>query len=640
LKKERNLAQLLFVTILGVSIIPLLAFEISWISIVYFRYKNESERSKIDFIDVKVNNTKQRINELENYIEYVESGTLNILKGHIKDETYEAYNIASNLYDKYNKIKPLSEIKDIVKEVLRPIRYNNGRGYYFATELTGIEQLFADKPELEGKDLLNMKSSDGKYVIRDMIKIAAKEGEGFYEYQWTKPGVKGNDHLKIAYIKYFKPFNWFVGTGEYFEDIENDLKKESLDRISSLNFGRDEYTFVIDSDGVVIYHPDKDLAGKNINASKDPSLIKFAKELPSAKNSPEGIIVTYFWDKYSTGKKEFKSSYVKYLKDWKWYIASGIYSSEYDRQIFEKRRELVRGLTTQAVLIFILFAGIFLICYLIVYLFSKKIRREMDIFTAFFTQTPVSMKKIDPAMLTLRETKLIAKQANMMIEEKDKIENNLRKNRESLLKSLNEKEILLKEIHHRVKNNLQLVCSLLGMKSLTTKNPEIAAAFKESENRIRTMAFIHETLYQSKDFTKIEFGRFIDNLIGYLFDSYGSNASDITKEIKAEKIFFDLDIAIPLGLMITEIVTNSIKYAFGTASPEKKIFMYINGKKDDVTVVVGDNGNGMTRDIDIADSKTLGLKLINALSEQIYAVLEIKTNPGTVYTLKFKYPKK
>ncbi|HOO45708.1 MAG TPA: cache domain-containing protein, partial [Deltaproteobacteria bacterium] len=142
-----------------------------------------------------------------NYIAYKRSQVEQRVRSNIQDHVYEAHTIASRIYDLGRDTLSEDQLKRIVVETLRPIRFNNGRGYYFATDLTGVEQLFADRPEMEQKDLLDITDTEGRYVIRDMISIAQGKGEGFYEYTWTKPGEREKDFLKIAFVKLFEPFN-------------------------------------------------------------------------------------------------------------------------------------------------------------------------------------------------------------------------------------------------------------------------------------------------------------------------------------------------------------------------------------------------------------------------------------------------
>lgn len=109
--------------------------------------------------------------------------------------------------------------------------------------MEGIETLFADRPEMEGKNMLSVQGARGEFVVRDMIQLIRTKGEGFYSYTWSKPGEKNPEHLKIAYVKSFEPYGWAIGTGEYMEDVEEEIQEEVLERISKLRFDKEGYFF-------------------------------------------------------------------------------------------------------------------------------------------------------------------------------------------------------------------------------------------------------------------------------------------------------------------------------------------------------------------------------------------------------------
>ena len=210
-----------------------------WISSTYSDFEIESEVLKRRYIDDQKANLKSEVRSAVEYIEFKRSQTESRLKEGIKLRTFEAHAIALNIYEQNKKRRSRKEIEKMVRDALRPIRFNNGTGYYFATRLNGVEELFADRPELEGKDLLDMQDTNGKFVIKGMIALVKEKGEGFYQYTWTKPNVKGKDFPKIAFIKYFAPFDWLIGTGEYLDDIEKGIQKEVLQRLSVIRFGKD-----------------------------------------------------------------------------------------------------------------------------------------------------------------------------------------------------------------------------------------------------------------------------------------------------------------------------------------------------------------------------------------------------------------
>jgi len=201
--------------------------------------------------------------------------------------------------------------------------------------------------------------------------------------------------------------------------------------------------------------------------------------------------------------------------------------------------------------------------------------------------------------------------------------------------SLREKEVLLKEIHHRVKNNLQVISSLLYLQSRKAHDQQTIEMFNESQNRIRSMALIHEKLYQSQDIGKIDFADYIRSLTNYLSSSYGlkSRATNITVNIS--NVFLSIDKAIPCGLIINELVSNSLKYAFPEGRNGKIDIQLVPDKNNHVALIVDDNGVGFPKDLDFRKTKTLGLQLVNTLTKQLKATIELHNKKGTRFEITF-----
>lgn len=231
----------------------------------------------------------------------------------------------------------------------------------------------------------------------------------------------------------------------------------------------------------------------------------------------------------------------------------------------------------------------------------------------------------------LRQTKKLLYE----IREKNKAQKSAKAHEMRLQKSLDEKELLLKEIHHRVKNNMQIISSLLHLQSGYLKDKEAVDALKESQARIVSMAIIHENLYRSDNLTCINFENYINHLIRNLFHTYNVSMEKIKFNIIATDVFLNIDTAIPCGLMINELVTNSIKHAF-TDGTSGKITIHMKQKQNEYHLEISDNGIGLPPDLDIDNSPTLGLLLVNNLVGQLEGNLEVNREHGTAYHITFK----
>ena len=222
-----------------------------------------------------------------------------------------------------------------------------------------------------------------------------------------------------------------------------------------------------------------------------------------------------------------------------------------------------------------------------------------------------------------------------------KTENSERLHTEELLTfQLKEKEILLKEIHHRVKNNMQVIISLLNLQAANIDDHKMLELYQESQNRIKSMALIHEKLYQSKDLTHIDFTEYVNSLTNYLAHSFLSNDHTIEIATKTQNMPLEFDIVIALGLIINELASNSMKYAFIGRENGKIEISLKKVKGNLLSLCVADNGNGIPKQINFRNTKSLGLQLVCSLTEQIGGNIAMTNSTGTKFCIQFPISKK
>lgn len=201
--------------------------------------------------------------------------------------------------------------------------------------------------------------------------------------------------------------------------------------------------------------------------------------------------------------------------------------------------------------------------------------------------------------------------------------------------SLREKNVLLREIHHRVKNNMQIISSLLRLQSRLIRDDKLNEMFKESQNRIRSMALIHEKLYQTEDFTKINFAEYIRSLTVHLFHTYRVNPNIIRMNTDVQNVFLDINKAIPCGLIINELVSNSLKHAFPDNKRGEICIKLSSNKQQKIILTVSDNGIGLPKSVDFNDPETLGLQLVSDLIHQIEGTIKLERANGTTFHFSF-----
>lgn len=232
----------------------------------------------------------------------------------------------------------------------------------------------------------------------------------------------------------------------------------------------------------------------------------------------------------------------------------------------------------------------------------------------------------------------------------------LKKSKKQLQKALEEKEMLIKEVHHRVKNNLMIISSLLELQSYYIKDKTDFDFFMESKKRADSMVLIHERLYKSTDLKRIDFEDYVHALATDLFNAYANSSDQIKLIINVDNIMLDINTAIPLGLIINELLTNSLKYAFpkvythGPASKslksnynslkdannDKIIALNFNRNGDEFTLIIKDNGIGFPQDLDFKNTDSMGLELVNSLTKQINGNIQLDNTNGTEFKISFK----
>ena len=217
--------------------------------------------------------------------------------------------------------------------------------------------------------------------------------------------------------------------------------------------------------------------------------------------------------------------------------------------------------------------------------------------------------------------------------QKNQAYDQLESNRKALENAVEQKDTLLRELHHRVKNNLQVVTGLLDLQMARIEDKEIIKALNDGKNRIRSMALIHQKLYRTEDLKSVEMQEYLEKLLQEIRSGFAIPGKDIQAEVKAGDISLDIDVAIPLGLIVNELVTNSFKYAFGeSTSGFVRVHMYREGEK--FVLKVSDSGPGYDH-AEKATKATLGLRLVNMLVKQIRGVVEIYNFSGTEVVIQF-----
>ncbi|GAK50813.1 PAS/PAC sensor hybrid histidine kinase [Candidatus Moduliflexus flocculans] len=445
------------------------------------------------------------VNDAVAYIQYQHYSTRERLRQSISDRVHEAYEIAWNLYREYHGRLDDAAIQKMIKDALRPVRFNHGRGYYFAINMSGIEELFADRPELEGKDTSEMQDTEGRYVIRDMIALVKQSGEGFYEYTWTKPNAQGQNFSKIAFIKRFEPYDWIIGTGEYVDDVQADLQRETLQRLIAVRFGKDGYLFGS------TYHADPLFTNGQITIGTgsiwdftDPNGVKITQEQLKAAKQPEGGFVYYSWKKLDTPTPFPKMAFVKGVPEWEWVIGAGVYLDEIEAMIAQKQRDLTQHILRDILSMSLVFVALLGGGFALAHSLGKRLANSFHTFTTFFETAATNLTPIRNMPLHFTEFERLAESANRMIAARQQAELAQRQIEVALREKHNLLQMLIdstpdhiyaKDARHRflIANQRTLYDlglrsseELLGKTDRDFHDPERARRFEEEEQMVMT----------------------------------------------------------------------------------------------------------------------------------------------------------
>lgn len=213
----------------------------------------------------------------------------------------------------------------------------------------------------------------------------------------------------------------------------------------------------------------------------------------------------------------------------------------------------------------------------------------------------------------------------------------LKEGEQQLKQSLKEKEVLLQEVHHRVKNNLQIISSLLNLQSNTIMDQTAVKALLESRQRIKSMALIHEILYQSKDLTRVHFAQYIRTLTTQLISMSHINPGRVTQKLDCDGLLLDIDTAIPCGMIINELISNALKHAF-PAGEQGEFGIALHSDDHQVHLTISDNGIGLPKDLDFRNTASLGLQLVNRLTSQLKGTIKYESKGGSTWKITFPKP--
>lgn len=292
---------------------------------------------KKSFIASEKEMIKTQVNQVIQQITFEKNNTEAILKSNIKNYIYQAHNIATNIYNN-NKGKTEQEVTALITDALRNIRFNNGRGDFFIYKTDGLSVMHPVLPQMEGTSKINFQDRRGNYIVRDLGQLAKDNGEAFYHWWFVKPNNKQQEFEKIGFGKHFAPYDWFIGTGEYVVDVENDIKKRLIERISNIKYGQNGFIFLLDYQGNIISHVRKNFQGTNLNNNSDNNVVEVGNRIIDVAKQGGGYLDYLSPIMPSTGQPAEKVSFIQSFSQWEWIIGTGFYKQEADKYLAEREK--------------------------------------------------------------------------------------------------------------------------------------------------------------------------------------------------------------------------------------------------------------------------------------------------------------
>ncbi len=342
----------------------------------------------------------------------------------IRERVQAAYTIASHNYRLYKDEKSLEEIRSTIIELLRPMRWDNGRGYYFAGRVqSGVIDLFADEPFFEGKTATQFQEIAGQDVIGDITAIITEKEADLYRYNLMKPAFPGKIFPEIVFVKYFSPLDWFIGAAIYLEELEETLQHEVLARIRNIRFGKDGEVFCFRTEGTILSNQDERLIGRSVKSLVGEAGVLYGeKMLQTALGEQHQGYVQYSIQRNGTQKTRQKLGFVQLYPDWGWGLATSMFMDAMEQSIAAETKTY-QGISFKNVFVFmVLFALAVAFLLLSAFFYSLKIKQGISLFTAFFRQAADSNVKINNEDLAFREFEDLSHLANRMVEERIKNE--------------------------------------------------------------------------------------------------------------------------------------------------------------------------------------------------------------------------
>lgn len=476
-------------------------------------------------------------------------------------------------------------------------------GYVYVLDDEGTVLIHPD-PDTKGRTIPNTEP------IRTQLEMRT----GYLQYVWQN-SYEPSPEPKALYMAEFPLYGWIVSATSYRDEFVQMVDQQRIaDTLNGLEFDIETYSTVVARDGTFISHPD--YRGRNV--------FEFFGEADGTRvmtalfSGTEGTL-EYSWPDQSGETRRPKRMYYRHLPDFDWTVATTVYLDSLQEPTV--RTVVLVGVFDLALLALLIWGAMVMSHSLAdpIVRLSHSAARER----------PLRIDELPSG--TPKELKSLVRQFNAFVGRIEQQKQDVAVREESLRQMVEEKTILIQEIHHRVKNNLQVIASLLNLQSDSTRDPEDSELFRRSADRVVSMALVHEQLQQSDNFTLVPFDHYLPDLVDRIREA--TNPVGVSIAVHCDPIVLEITRAVPCGLIVNELVVNAIEHGF----PDGKagtVDVCFRDTGEHYELSVRDTGVGMPDHLD----KSLGMTLVESLADQLRAVLKVNGEPrasGTEVTLLF-----
>lgn len=423
----RSIPETLLFNMVAVTLLSTVIVGSFWIWTEYGRFNQSAAMLHATQVEARQSLMRDQVDQVANYINFRRGKVERELQEMLRSRAREAHAVAERLHARYQGTLDAEGMKEIIRESLRAMRYDDGRGCYFAIESGGILEVSTERSALEGTSITELPDPRAVEATRQLLALGRAQGEGGLVYACAGE-TAGTTRMKAAHVIYFEPLGWTIGTGEYLDFAEQKLRREVLEWLEQIRFGEGYYLFAGQWDGLSLSGPAR---GQNMYDVADPNGVKIVQSLIERARGGGGF-VNYVMPKIDGQRPAPKISYVQGIEGWNWYVGTGVYIDDIERTVAVFRAEKVSELSRSIGGIFLLVLVLLAASVWIAARMARGTRRAFEGFTAFFDQVSRGEAALVPGGGGYREFESLAESASRMVERRHAAEEALRQSEERL----------------------------------------------------------------------------------------------------------------------------------------------------------------------------------------------------------------